>query len=342
MTVSHDPAGHVDRLRQALEDAKRPIGLLLSAGCPMAVEAGGGPLIPDVAGMTKELKSRMAASKHSAAFPKILAVLDEDKVPEADLEYILSLIRSLKDVAGSGTVRGLSKEELKQLDDAMSEEIAVLASPLLPGSSTPYHDTMKWVGGAARDFPVEIFTTNYDLLIEQALEDASVPYFDGFVGAREAFFDVRAIEDDSLPSRWARLWKLHGSINWCLSEAGTVVRRPSAKGISRRLIHPSHLKYDESRRMPYLALIDRLRTFLRSKNGILVTCGYSFRDQHINEVLREGLEAQQLYGDVRPALSVTRLIQRGKGRRSSSYKSSAHGSRLRDGQGPRGAVGVCR
>jgi hypothetical protein len=101
---------------------------------------------------------------------------------------------------------------------------------------------------------------------------------------------VGAIEEDALPARWARLWKLHGSINWCRSDNGGVMRRDTAKGIDRRLIHPSHLKYDESRRMPYLALFDRLRTFLRSSNAVLITCGYSFRDQHLNEVFREGLE----------------------------------------------------
>jgi hypothetical protein len=148
---------------------------------------------------------------------------------------------------------------------------------------------MRWVGGTSRDDPVEVFTTNYDLLAEQALEEVGVPYFDGFVGAREPFFDVRAIEDDELPSRWARLWKLHGSINWCRS-GKTVVRQPSPVTSARRLIHPSHLKYEESRRMPYLALHDRLRAALRRPAVVMVTCGYSFRDAHINELLREGLE----------------------------------------------------
>jgi hypothetical protein len=105
---------------------------------------------------------------------------------------------------------------------------------------------MGWVGGVPRNESIELFTTNYDTLAEQALEDVGVPFFDGFVGSREPFFDVRAIEDDAAPSRWAKLWKLHGSINWGRSEDGRVVRRPSASVIARRLIHPSHLKYEES------------------------------------------------------------------------------------------------
>lgn len=252
--------------------------------------ADGAPLIPGIVGMTKELHDRLAVSEQRDVFFKVEKILAEDAVEDADLEYILSLVRSLRDVAGSTGARGLTRAELEDLDDAMSNTIAQLASPLLPKTETPYHSVMRWVGGTARDFPVELFTTNYDLLAEQALEDVGVPYFDGFVGARDAFFDVRAIEDDDLPTRWARLWKLHGSINWCLSADGSVIRRPNADGAVRRLIHPSHLKYEESRRMPYLALIDRLRAFLRRSNAVLVTCGYSFRDQHVNEVLRDGLE----------------------------------------------------
>ena len=69
------------------------------------------------------------------------------------------------------------------------------------------------------------------------------------------------------------------------------------------MIHPSHLKYDQSRRMPYLAMLDRVRAFFRGdafkKRGDidknekdsprLVVCGYSFLDDHLNEVLLDGL-----------------------------------------------------
>lgn len=38
---------------------------------------------------------------------------------------------------------------------------------------------MTWISGTGREHPVEIFTTNYDLLFEQALERTHVPFFDG-------------------------------------------------------------------------------------------------------------------------------------------------------------------
>ena len=55
------------------------------------------------------------------------------------------------------------------------------------------------------------------------------------------------------------------------------------------LIYPSHLKYDQSRQMPYFAMVDRLRVFLRSDQCILLICGYSFGDEHINAYIAQGL-----------------------------------------------------
>ena len=36
-------------------------------------------------------------------------------------------------------------------------------------------------------------------------------------------------------------------------------------------------------------MIDRLRAFIRKPSSILVVCGYSFRDEHLNACLLEGL-----------------------------------------------------
>ena len=43
--------------------------------------------------------------------------------------------------------------------------------------------------------------------------------------------------------------------------------------------------------MPYLALQDRLRACLAQRGTLLVGCGYSFGDGHLNAVLQEGLQA---------------------------------------------------
>jgi hypothetical protein len=294
MDPVHEAARHVNALRLSLGQDKAPIALLLAAGCPVAVKVGGDPLVPDIAGMTAALRTSLSAGAAKEPFAKLLKCLEEDGVEDPNLEDWLSQVRALRTVAEGGAVRGLSKDDLDDLEVAITGGIVDQADPELPAATTPFHSVAAWAGAIERTHPIEIFTTNYDLLLEQAFESMRRPYFDGFVGAREPFFDNASISagagEDPLSSRFSRLWKLHGSVNWYLTEDDRVVRSQVAVG-ARRLIHPSHLKYDESRQMPYLALLDRLRAVLAQRGALLVACGYSFGDRHINAVLADGLQA---------------------------------------------------
>lgn len=289
----HDPYRYVSYLRQALESPKRPIGFLLGAGCPVAVRTPDGePLIPAIAGMTTRVISEVEAG---ASRPVLEAVRSRmtDGHRSPNIEEFLSQIRMLREVAAHLDPAVLTEDSLDELDKEMCEAIHRLACVTLPGLDTPYHNLAAWTRGLPRNLPVQLFTTNYDLLLEEALEAVRVPYFDGFIGSRTAFFDPAAIEVDasSLPGRWARLWKLHGSVNWWLSNLGgalEVVRAERSTGTAR-LIYPSHLKYDETRQMPYLAMMDRLKAFLRQPAAILVCSGFSFGDRHIDALIRQAL-----------------------------------------------------
>jgi hypothetical protein len=295
MIYAQDPTKHLGYLQQCLSSDKRPLGLFLGAGCPMAIRTGANgdlPLIPGIDGITNAVRDTLAGSEE---FHPLLQILDhqfeKDGRGRGNVEQLLSHIRALRSVAGKDSVRGLTGLDLDKLDDKICQIIHELADRTLPDSETPYHFLASWAGGTRREYPVEVFTTNYDLLMEQAFEDRRVPYFDGFAGARRPFFDIQSIEEDKLPVRWARLWKVHGSINWYQLPAKGVVRGEADKGGLKRVIHPSHLKYEESRRMPYLAMMDRLKAFLKQPGAALVLCGYSFRDEHINEVLLQGLQS---------------------------------------------------
>jgi hypothetical protein len=246
------------------------------------------PLIPDIAGMTVHVSAVLEASDKKDLFQRLCSHFVDDGRGKPNIESLLSHLRSLKQVAGNDSVRGCNAKDLEDLDTKICNAVADAATLELPNRDTPYHKLAAWIGAIQRSFPVEIFTTNYDLLTEQALEENRVPYFDGFVGTRQTFFDLQAMEDDRLPERWARLWKIHGSLNW-FEEKGGSVHRGDVKG-QRRVIYPSHLKYDESRRMPYLAMMDRLRAFLKQPTATLVVCGYSFSDNHLNEMIVQGLQ----------------------------------------------------
>jgi len=56
MTMIEDPRRQLSYLQQCLSSDKKPLGLFLGAGCPMAIRLDGDeqrPLIPDVAGISR-------------------------------------------------------------------------------------------------------------------------------------------------------------------------------------------------------------------------------------------------------------------------------------------------
>lgn len=78
---------------------------------------------------------------------------------------------------------------------------------------------------------------------------------------------------------------MHGSLGWSFRKADQAVIRQHTQNTdaANTLIYPSHLKYNSSKKQPYVGLIDRLCTFLQQDDAVLITCGYSFGDSHINE-----------------------------------------------------------
>lgn len=311
--MAHDPIRQLKYFRQNLAQNKKSIGFFIAAGCPLSIGKNGKPwtkadktwepLITDVKGLTILITEKLKADKD---YLKLLEELAKAGKNVENIEDILSFIRALNAVAQGGDVRGLSSDNLVRLELDICKIISDLIDVELPNESTPYHKIVSWINSTNRVKSIDIFTTNYDLLMEKSLEKNSVPYFDGFVGSSEAFFDLRAVEDNLIPEHWTRLWKIHGSINWKRNKRNEVVRISNPKDIRSNLIYPSHLKYDESRKMPYLALIDKLSSFLKNNPSLLIVCGYSFNDDHLNYCMLNALKSNSsanvialLYGSLK-------------------------------------------
>ncbi|MFC7595923.1 SIR2 family protein [Terrabacter sp. GCM10028922] len=314
--MEHELDQQLQYLRAALQQDRRPLGLLIGAGAPMAVRVGDQPIIHDMAGLTKAVTEGLEGDDEEVV-SSASNHLVQGGIAEPNLENLLDYLRTLAAVPGSEPIRGFTKAQLKKADLAVCAYVRRTLGVRLPEVHTPYNAVGVWARAAKRYAPVEVFTTNYDLLLEQAFEAEGVPFFDGFVGSHRPAFDLQAIEEDALPTRWVRLWKLHGSINWQIARSGQVIRHPEPEESEGTLIYPSHLKYAESRRLPYLALLDRLRAFLRQPSSVLVSCGFSYRDEHINEVVEQALRANPtaavqalLYGPLEQYSEAVQMAQR--------------------------------
>lgn len=272
-------------LRTIIAQGRKRVGLLVGAGAPagMVRDDGSRPLIPAVAGLTDQVLQAVAP-----AYGPQLAGLKAD-LSKHDIETLLSRIRALSGVIGTTQVHGLDGPGYKAMAEAICGEIGKVVNVRLPKDVSPYGDLVSWITGSARSHPVEIFTTNYDLLFEEAFERVRAPYFDGFTGAREAFFDPASVSGDELSPRWTKLWKLHGSLGWKANENGEVIR--TGQPDATHLVFPEHLKYDQTQKAPYAALLDRLRAFLATDDTLLVSIGFSYGDAHIAARIDEALAA---------------------------------------------------
>ena len=163
---------------------------------------------------------------------------------------------------------------------------------------------------------LNIFTTNYDRLIEAGADVAGLRLIDRFVGALFPIFRSSRMDVDmhyNPPGirgepRYlegvARFTKLHGSLDWI--NVGEDIRRIGlpfgAKTIqpfletagfdasySSLMIYPNSAKDRETAEYPYVELFRDFASALCRPNSTLVTYGYSFGDDHINRVIRDML-----------------------------------------------------
>jgi hypothetical protein len=135
---------------------------------------------------------------------------------------------------------------------------------------------------------VDYLVLNYDTVLEDALAMEKISYADGIDGGVTGWWNPSTLDRDGLA---ARVLKLHGSINWCELPSDPMPRRVGAYlGIPapadrRILIWPASTKYRQTQLDPFAQLMDRARGTMRPHLGsqrVLVICGYSFGDSHIN------------------------------------------------------------
>lgn len=285
----HNPDRFMVDFRQLLSQGRKKIGIFVGAGAPTALRVNaqgelvkdGSPLIPDVLKLTELVIDELVEADLN-----IVNELIKDLPASPNIELILTKVRKLSLAIGNHSVLGLDGDGYNQLANRICDIIGQFVKTQLPKSPNPYTELVSWIGGTQREFSVEIFTPNYDLLLEEAFERAKRPYFDGFSGSCNPFFDPVSIETESVPANWSKLWKIHGSLGWEVT-ADSIIRTGKREATS--LIYPDHLKYDHIARQPFSSLFERLKKFLNTPDTLLICTGFSFFDHHIASVIDESI-----------------------------------------------------
>ena len=276
--TQHDPLRFASDLSAKLATRSRHVCAFLGAGVARACG------LPDIAQLQKNVLSNLADKEHSKAF--------ERQLKGRNLEQALSRLRRINTLlTGDQKIDDLTSKQAIELDRAVCQVIVSELNIKTDTNLVPVERFAAWAGRTRYRLPVEIFTVNYDLLLETALERRRVPYFDGFIGTLRARFHIELVEGitgadrESMPAFFVRLWKLHGSVNWVWEDQEIVrLGEPVQDGLAAA-IYPSDTKYEESRRVPFVVLQDRLRRALQQPETMVIIAGYSFSDEHLNELI---------------------------------------------------------
>lgn len=163
---------------------------------------------------------------------------------------------------------------------------------------------------------VNIFTLNYDLAFEYACDELGIEYINGFVGFNERNFRPEVYNYDLFypgdttegkvrrVERVIKYYKLHGSLNWVYKKENKnnpyglyeipieLVRMKLEKeenNLGDIMIYPTSSKKEYTLNFPYSELFRKFADRLQQPEAVLFVVGYSFYDEHINDIIYQAL-----------------------------------------------------
>lgn len=171
---------------------------------------------------------------------------------------------------------------------------------------------LSFASRAATRERLNLFTTNYDRLVEYGCDLAGLHVLDRFIGTIGPVFRTSRLNVDihyNPPGirgepRYLegviRLCKIHGSIDWRWEEKelhryavpfGAESNHPDIPNepSGSVMIYPNPAKDIETLEYPYSELFRDFSAGVCRPNSSLVTYGYGFGDDHVNRVLRDML-----------------------------------------------------
>ena len=271
--------------------------------------------IPTMAPMAQEFYDSPDFKETKKWLSNKLKIDVKDKNFEENLEAFLSVLHSLSFYHSK--INNEADEEAQKINQVIKEARNFILekclneknikdkrdSELLEVYKTFYKKLLTRNSTLPR---LNIFTTNYDLYSERAMDSLGIHYVNGFTGGISKYFNptifnyALAEKMDLSQSKWNvidnffYLYKIHGSVNWVENDdEGKLfkiqeIQDPTFNTLKDKetvMIHPTPLKYNASLGSPYSDLFREFQKKLMQNNNILVTIGYSFSDEHINNLI---------------------------------------------------------
>lgn len=155
---------------------------------------------------------------------------------------------------------------------------------------------------------INIFTTNFDMFMEDSIERLNLIYNDGFEGKIKPVFDVsnfnklqsyRSLQfDNKTDVPIFNIIKLHGSMSWKIEDNNIIYGKNCecikfenddvdfvSKYDNLPIVNPKQTKHIQTvLNVKYGALLRKYSLELEKENSILFVIGHSLNDEHIKEL----------------------------------------------------------
>lgn len=264
--------------------------------------------IPTMTGFIERIESKLEDG--SAKAQNFKKLKDSNK---ENLEDILGVLYSKRDYQlGIDEEDSETEELIEIIEKTIFEEINIdLSDASHEDAINIYKTFYQKVTYRNKDLSrVNIFTTNNDLFNERVLDNLNINYNNGFGGGLERFFNPArfgytfsrkietSLEKYEALDNMIYLYKLHGSINWIEKEGNSLfniqeinIKHTDDKPSESVLIYPNPLKQGKSLTSPYTDIIREFQKKLLLQNSVLFVIGYSFSDEHVNNIIYQALSS---------------------------------------------------
>lgn len=295
--------GSHEHIEEALVSALHSTNLivLLGSGASFAAKNSNGDSAPGMADLWDAVETSCLAT-FSGIVEKVTGQKPSDNSNKSkDIENLLSLckitIELSKARSNNDDADGI-EAFVKNAEQAILERVDFVSN------KTDITAHLEFLRRLARRNPeksrVRLFTTNYDMCIEEAAMQRRIVLIDGFSHSTEQRFNRDHFEHDIVrrtpQSTRAdyidsvfHLYKMHGSLDWRRKD-GMVIRSKDDK-LDPVLIYPRSSKYQESFATPYLDMFAAWQASLREPDTTLIIAGFGFADDHISAPIWAALES---------------------------------------------------
>jgi hypothetical protein len=278
--------GDISAVKRMLQDHLQE-GLLLVVGSGLSIAEG----IPGMSGLAEHLKANMGNHLDKSPdleWEKVVAALDSGN----NLEDAISQTQ-----LSNNTINSIIEETTKLISKAERKVFADVISGIRSLSFTYFAKHLLKAANSKKDKAFHLITTNYDRLIEFAVEMVGIGVDTGFTGMlwgtydlhrssdahRETYFEGRNAKFRFKPH--LRVYKPHGSLDW-FEHNNNVVRIPVVDTAYGRplIITPGSGKYRKS----FQTAFDNQRNdgnAAADRSSSFMFIGYGFNDDHLEQHL---------------------------------------------------------